>query len=141
MSIGARRMLVGTENGSAKLTESRVVAMRVAYTAGVSQVKLSKKYRVSQSVVSSVVRGATWTHAGGPRAKPKEWATFPKDNSAAVATVCKLSSAQVLAIREARLAGRSGLSLAKEYGVSPGTMSAILHGDSYKHVGGPVLTR
>ncbi len=53
----------------------------------------------------------------------------------------KLTAKQVVAIREARMSGQSGISLAKEYGVSPGTMSAILHGDSYKHAGGPILSR
>ncbi len=49
-----------------------------------------------------------------------------------------LSEETVLAIRVRHAAGVTGASLAAEYGLNAGTVSRIVNGFTWKHVGGPI---
>lgn len=63
---GRHRPLAGTANGGAKLTDSLVAAIRVAYAVGgVTQRVLAKRFGVAQSVVSNIVRGKAWASVEG----------------------------------------------------------------------------
>ena len=55
----------GVENGRAKLSEEEVKELRrLYYEETVSQDKLAKKYKLSQSTVSAIVRNETYKHIG-----------------------------------------------------------------------------
>lgn len=50
----------GSRNGSSRLTEESVAAIRRRYSTGESQYLLADDYGVSQSMVSQIVRGKWW---------------------------------------------------------------------------------
>lgn len=54
----------GSKHGNAKVTEADVLAIRAEVARGKHgvQARMARKYGVSQSVVSSIVRRDTWTH-------------------------------------------------------------------------------
>lgn len=50
----------------------------------------------------------------------------------------KLTESDVLVIRERAAAGASGATLARDYGVSASSITSIIRGLRWKHVGGPI---
>lgn len=56
------RTVRGEKHSTSKLTESDVMEIRRLLDAGESQVTVSKRYGVSQSLVSSIGRREIWTH-------------------------------------------------------------------------------
>lgn len=54
--------LLGEANGAARLVERQVREIRARYAAGETQVALAAAFNTSQFNVSSIVRGATWSH-------------------------------------------------------------------------------
>jgi DNA-binding NarL/FixJ family response regulator len=52
----------GVLNCNAKLTEPRVREIRQAYAGGESQVCIARRFRISQSNVSDIVRRRIWAH-------------------------------------------------------------------------------
>lgn len=55
--------------GGGKLTEQAVLAIRATYArGGIRQVDIAQSYGVSQRMISTIVRGETWTHLLGDRA-------------------------------------------------------------------------
>lgn len=56
----------GERHGQSKLTESDVVTIRRRYSEGATQSEIAADYGVCRGTISSVVRGKTWRHAGGP---------------------------------------------------------------------------
>lgn len=59
---------LGERNGRAKVTQNQVEAIRAAYKGGATQVTLAAQYRIDQTQVSRIVRGASWGH--GSSAQP-----------------------------------------------------------------------
>ncbi|GAA2609728.1 hypothetical protein GCM10010411_50060 [Actinomadura fulvescens] len=53
---------VGERNSAAKLTESKVRAIRTAYAAGGRASALAEAFGVSPRAVRHIVRGTSWTH-------------------------------------------------------------------------------
>jgi hypothetical protein len=54
---------IGTRNGSAKLTEAQVSAIRLRYKrGGISQRASAAEFFVSQTTILDAVRGRTWAH-------------------------------------------------------------------------------
>lgn len=51
-----------------------------------------------------------------------------------------LTPPQVVAIREQFAAGRKAPALARQYGISESTVSCIVNGKRWAHVGGPIKT-
>lgn len=56
----------GSDHGSVKLTETKVVELRRAHHAGVTMRDLATRYGVTYSTVHLIVTGKKWAHAGGP---------------------------------------------------------------------------
>ena len=56
------RIPKGAKHGSAKLTDADVREIRRRVSIGETQQSLAKIYKVSQPVISSIKRRATWTH-------------------------------------------------------------------------------
>ena len=64
---GRRGIIRGAICGAAKLTDERVLQIRELFAAGAfSQRKLAPMFGVNSTTISSIVRGLTWTHVGGP---------------------------------------------------------------------------
>lgn len=62
-SFAWRAPKYGEANGSSRLTEQKVRAIRKAHKSGrSSQGKLAKKYGVSQVAIHKIVTGKTWSH-------------------------------------------------------------------------------
>jgi hypothetical protein len=53
----------------------------------------------------------------------------------------KLTDARVVEIRERHARGEVQSKLAEEFGIAQITLSRIVRGESWKHVGGPIVTR
>lgn len=57
----------GVANGQSVLCDAEVVAIRKAYArGGISQEQIALDYDTHQPVISLIVRGLRWRHAGGP---------------------------------------------------------------------------
>lgn len=59
---GRAGRVVGSTNGSAKLTEQDVLAIRAAHNSGESKTALAKKYGVSFMTIHPIVTRKTWAH-------------------------------------------------------------------------------
>jgi hypothetical protein len=60
----------GEKHGRAKITECDVVAIRKAYSRGnITQRALARRFGITITQVSSIVRGEFWKHVGGPRTR------------------------------------------------------------------------
>lgn len=55
-------VLRGARNGSARLTDDDVRAIRSRYAGGETQVVLAEAFSVSQPLISQIVRRKVWTH-------------------------------------------------------------------------------
>ena len=110
---------------SVPLTDAQVRELREKYAAGARQVQLAAEYGVRQNTVSSLVTGRSRQDAGGPimpgRAR-------------------KVTSAEVVAIREAVAAGTGRAEVAERYGISHQMVSNIASGRAFADVGGPLTS-
>jgi hypothetical protein len=71
-AVAKGRMHLGERDGSAKLTDVAVIAMREKYAAGgITQTQIAVDFGVSIGNVNRVLRGLLWPHVGGPIA-PKQ---------------------------------------------------------------------
>lgn len=52
----------GTNNGSARLTDEQVIDIRRQYADGATQLALAALFKVSQPLISQIVRRKVWTH-------------------------------------------------------------------------------
>lgn len=52
----------GSHHGQSKLTENDVLDIKAAFYKGATQVDLSRKYSVYQSVISRIVNNKSWKH-------------------------------------------------------------------------------
>lgn len=52
----------GEANGQSKLTEDDVLGVRAARAAGETEVSIARRYHVSQTTISHIVRGKKWAH-------------------------------------------------------------------------------
>ena len=66
LSRGEPHSFKGERHPAAKLTEADVLAIRIAHAAGERQADLASRYGVRVMAISDVVRGARWSHVGGP---------------------------------------------------------------------------
>jgi hypothetical protein len=57
----------GESNGTAKLNDQAVLAIRFSRAAGAPLEVLAALYRVGMAVISGVTTGRIWRHVGGPR--------------------------------------------------------------------------
>lgn len=57
--VAKNRHCVGVENGSAKLTEADVIAIRADSR---SHIEISKSYGVNRATIGQIKRGETWKH-------------------------------------------------------------------------------
>jgi len=56
------RQARGSNNGTSKLVESDILIIKKLYADGMHQKDIAKNYSVSQTVISKIIIGKTWTH-------------------------------------------------------------------------------
>ncbi|GAA4152214.1 hypothetical protein [Leifsonia shinshuensis] len=110
---------------SVPLTDAQVRELREKYAAGARQVQLAAEYGVRQNTVSSLVTGRSRQDAGGPIIPGK---------------ARKVTSAEVVAIREAVAAGTPRAEVSARYGISHQMVSNIASGRAFADVGGPLTS-
>lgn len=138
---GAHR---GENHPFAKLTSDQVRHIREMYVTGeYTQARLAQMFSVSPNAINDIVNFAGWKDAGGPRTD---------DNHRAIAVQkgeyphgvdkfnSKLTDEVVLEMRTLRSQGVSISTLAEKYEIDNSCIVRVCHGDTWKHVGGP-LTR
>jgi DNA-binding XRE family transcriptional regulator len=123
----AQDMAKAETTNTTKLTAALVLEIREAYAVGdVTQEALAERYGVEQVNISSIVRGDSWQHVGGP--------TRPSKGAPRL-----LTTADVLAMRVAYAAGVvTQRQLAEKHGVRQATICMILLGDTWSEAGGPI---
>ena len=124
---GASGQLVqGAQHAFTKLTAEDVQEIRRKASAGVRNKDICQEFRLAPATVHSIVHGRTWKRVsmdGGTILPPKVHA--PR---------AKVTEDEVRAIRKAFAAGVSQVDLCKRFGLSPGTMSVLVHGTTWKDV-------
>lgn len=68
-----KRQAKGEQAAHAKLTDQQVEEIRKLAAGNAKQREIANAFGVSQTVVSVVVRGETWTHVGGPRQRGRSY--------------------------------------------------------------------
>lgn len=110
---------------SVPLSDDQVRELREKYAAGARQVQLAEEYGVRQNTVSSLVTGRSRLEAGGP--------ILPGRSR-------KVTSEEVVAIREAVAAGTPRAEISARYGISHQMVSNIASGRAFADVGGPLTS-
>jgi len=124
------RQVKGENVNSAKLTELQVQEIRIQYvTSNASQLSLSKKYNISESVVQSIVNNKIWKHI------IKDNYIKKRESKGENHGCAKLTESQIKKIRETYINGDSSeTQLAKIYGVTIANISRIINRKLWKHV-------
>lgn len=129
--------LSGKDNAAAKLTESEVLEIRQYYSDNIfTQAELASKYKISQSVISNIIRGETWADIGGP---------ISKNNIGRHTTVgdrsgrAKFSNEEVKEIREIfSEGGYNYTSLGKILECDGTSARKMILGITYEEANGPI---
>ena len=104
----------------------------------VSLVQTGRRHlSLREQFVLSRVFGVTWDEILDVAFSGDEIPRSPSPSAA----VPVLTAADVLAIRLRHAAGETAAGLSTEFGVDPGTVSRVVNGVSWKHVGGPIVGR
>ncbi len=123
----------GKQHGMAKLTEAVVVRIRERVASGEAQNAIATEFRMTPTAISSIVRGRTWAHAGGPLTKDGRKLGRRHQTK-------YLTDAEVCDIRERVAAGELQAVLVEEYEVSRSYISNIVLGVRRAEAGGPITT-
>ena len=119
----------GEQSGQAKLTDEQVSAIRADHR---SNVEVARSLGVSHETVRLVRLRRVWGHIGNPSQEPRYAGTDIWRGEKNVNA--KLGAPDVSDIRKALSEGRSGVSLARRYGVSEATISDIKHRKQWAHL-------
>ena len=125
------RVLHGTQAkgeiiGTSILTDEEVLEIRELYaTKEFSITKLATIYEVGKSTIRYIINGTYWAHVGGPTIERKR----------------TITEEDVYNIRVKRAEGIKVRELANEYNVDNATISYIVRGATWKHVGGPITKK
>jgi len=122
-AFGVKRRIRGDKPHS----ESEVVDMRERCARGQSFTDIAKYYGIDSSSVSRICRGEKYPYYGGPIASKR---TTPRTT---------LPDDVVREIREAKASGKTNRELARLYNIDHSSISRICCGETYRHVGGPLV--
>ena len=133
----------GILHPNARFSEGEVWLIRRLFDRGVPQNLIAKMFRTSPGGVNGIARRTSWTHlpedpstAELPmyrRRSRQELGSFRGPNNGRAI----LSEADVHQIRILLAQGIFGAVIARQYGVSPGTISQIKFGRSWSHLISP----
>lgn len=114
-----------------KLTEAKVVLIRLLHSTGMSRDDLASLFKVSEGAVRAIVKRRSWAYLrGGPKeADLRHNSGIGSNNS-----FSKLNEADVLEIKHQLSLGRPQCDLAERFGVDRSTISLIARGKRWAHV-------
>lgn len=119
------------EDRSKLLTNDNVIEMRRLYDIGWTQKELMHEFKIK--AVDSILTGKSWTHLPAGKEKPTKRGFHSRHAQGVKINTAKLNENDVLEIR--RLASTVRQSeLARRYGVTQVNISAIVRGETWKHV-------
>ena len=132
MERGRDRPVRGGAHPRAKLTEDVVLDIRRLADSGETMVAICQRYPLIQrGCLEQAVNGKTWRHLpGATRLKAK--AKPPGGKPGGNATQAVLRTEDVINIRRLLSEGEKGVTLARRYGVSTATISAIRVGRQWR---------
>jgi hypothetical protein len=123
--------MVGTAHPAAKVSEADVLEMRTLYATGkYSQPDLATQYGLSQTTTGRLLAGLIWRHLGGPITKIGQGGGWIRKRPAQA----KLSAEQVRELRADSAAGEAYASLARRFGISQPSASAVARGVHYRDI-------
>lgn len=105
-----------------KLTARQVRAIGECIAAGEHHTVVAERFGVSVETVGAIKSGKRWVDAIDPDLRAR---------MAVAPTTTALDAEDARQVMAALEAGRSGRSIAEEFGVSPSTVSAIKHGQAW----------
>ena len=117
----------GEKNPQSSLTEQQVVEMRVKRHDGASLKELALEFGVTKTLVSTICRGRSWTHVGGPVVAP-----FQVNHGS------KITDEQAVEIRNLRALGAKLKDLASQFNVNHTAIASICLGKTKRSAGGPI---
>jgi hypothetical protein len=112
----------GELNPLAKLTEEQVAEIRRLAAEGVPQKDIAPRFGVNPGTISQIVGGVIWSHS---------FTGCPTRRRSPV-SFTRLSAEQVETVRQLIAEGRKQTDIAREFGVSPCTISSIKKGRNWK---------
>lgn len=119
-----RKKRLGARRGLPKVSREDVIAIRAAAARGESSRSIAKRYNISESGVSCIIKGKTWRAVGGPLTK-------------------KFTQLSDVAAKEARLLYASGrltkAEIARRFHIEKSTIGKILSGETHPNAGGPLF--
>lgn len=118
---------IGKRNGAAKTTDANVLEMRRLAKQGMYQKDIAHTFGISQPTVCEILSGKLWRHLPGARL---ERADQKGENSRR----SKLTQEQVSVIAAAKGTGVRSAALAKQYGISRGTVRRIWQRRTWNHM-------
>jgi len=129
--------MANSSDARRKLTPGQVRAIREEYAnSAISQEGLAGKYGVGHTAIGSVINWKRWRHIDGAAAQPR------KKVRGADCGRAKLSAGEVVAIRREFTERRiTKARLAAKYFIDPSSLTEILCGETWGHVGGPRTPR
>lgn len=143
---GRGRVPIGENCVRAKLTADQVVEIYTrALSDGQTWEQIAAEFGVARSTVGAIARGANWRHVTGAssygrrpdRHAGKMLRATPRGEAHGNS---KLTTDQVVSIRQRSADGETRAALAREFGVSPTLVSAIVRFKVWAQVQAEVLT-
>jgi hypothetical protein len=125
----------GENHGLAKLTEVQIQEIRSRYRAGEFQRQLATEFDITQTCVSRIILGKSWSRTEGRTFTKTESTQRRKQNATGENNPSvTLNTVQVLEIRQRAENNESKAKLAREFKVSKSTISRITLNRGWKHV-------
>ena len=141
----------GERNGMAKLTVTDISSIRQLYVDGKSVSVIAKMYGVLHPAIVRIVTGQRWKHTEGPiheagehrgtrmpKGKDNYFGQHPEISRGEANHKAILTNESVVEIRHKYAEGEKAKTLALHYGVGVCNVYHIVHGISWKHIGGPI---
>ncbi len=124
-----KRIPYGEAHHGTNLTDEDIRAIRnFAYGSELTRQQIADRFGIVRSTVNDIISGRTWTHVD-PDWKP------PESKSRGIAHPnSKLTEDDIREIRELASEGLSQRKIAKQFGVTRGTIEPILKGETWTHV-------
>jgi Mor family transcriptional regulator len=121
-AVSKGRHVHGESSGVAKFSETEVLDIRSRRQAGETYRAIAERYGASIAAIYSIAHGVTWGHVG----EPVDHSLLHQNTM--------LTSQGVRDIRRRYAAGETQADLAREYGVSPSNMYAVVNNKTWRDI-------
>lgn len=119
----------GEKTGTSKLKESDVITIRKLLIDGIEGKEIAKQFNVSKSTISSIKLNENWNYLKTNNEN------YPKRNHRGEKNIrAKLTPLDIAIIKKRAKSGEKLKDIAREFNVSPCTISAINRGYTWKHI-------